>query len=55
MKNYIVLFAVVILVFAAIVLFTGFLGNQFGKAVELIVLGIVAVALLILYIKSKRS
>ncbi|MBR3786251.1 MAG: hypothetical protein IKJ77_07585 [Firmicutes bacterium] len=55
MKNYLILFAAVILIFAGIVLFTGFLGNQFGKTVELIVLGIVAVVLLVLYIKSKRS
>ena len=55
MKNYLILFALVILVFAGIVLFTGFLGNQYGKTVELIVLGVVAVILLILYIKSKRS
>lgn len=55
MKNYLILFVCVILIFAAIVLFTGFLGNQFGKTVELIVLGIVAVVLLVLYIQSKRS
>lgn len=55
MKNYLILFAAIILTFAAIVLFTGFLGNQFGKTVELVVLGIVALVLLVLYIKSKRS
>ena len=55
MKNYLILFAAVILIFAVIVLFTGFLGNQFGKTVELIVLGLVAVILLVLYIKTKRS
>lgn len=55
MKNYLILFAAVILIFAVIVLFTGFLGNQFGKTVELVVLGIVAVVLLVFYIKSKRS
>lgn len=55
MKNYLILFAAVILLFAGIVLFTGFLGNQFGKTTELIVLGVVAVILLILYIQSKRS
>ena len=55
MKNYLILFAAIILFFAVIVLFTGFLGNQFGKTIELIVLGIVALILLVLYIKSKRS
>ena len=55
MKNYIILLIAVIVIFAGIVLFTGFLGNQFGKTVELVVLGIVAVVLLVLYIKSKRS
>lgn len=55
MKNYLILFATVILIFAVIVLFTGFVGNQFGKTVELIVLVIVALVLLVLYIKTKRS
>ena len=55
MKNYLILFVAVILVFAGIVLFTGFMGNHFGKTVELTSLGIIAVVLLILYIKSKRS
>ena len=55
MKNYIILFIAVIVVFAAIVLFTGFLGNQFGKTVENVVLAALAVVLFILYMKSKRS
>ena len=55
MKNYLILFISVIVLFAVIVLFTGFLGNQFGKTVELIVLGVLAVILLVFYIKSKRS
>ena len=55
MKNYIILFIAVIAIFAGIVLFTGFLGNQFGNTVENIVLVILAIALFILYIKSKRS
>lgn len=55
LKNYIILLIAVIIIFAGIVLFTGFLGNQFGKTVELIVLIALAIVLLFLYIKSKRS
>ena len=55
MKNYFILFFIVIFAFAGIVLFTGFLGNQFGDAVENTVLVVLALALIRLYIKSKRS
>jgi hypothetical protein len=49
------MFITVIAIFAGIVLFTGFLGNQFGDTVENIVLVILAIVLFILYMKSKRS
>lgn len=55
MKNYLILFIAVIVIFAGIVLFTGFLGNQFGKTVEMIILAVLAIVLLILYIQTKRS
>ena len=55
MRNFLIIFIMVILVFAGIVLFTSFLGMQFGKAAEMTGLTLAAVILLVLYIKSKRS
>lgn len=55
MKKHLLIFITVILIFAVIVLITGFLGNQFGKPAELIGLSIVALILLVLYVKTKRS
>ena len=55
MKNYLILFFVVILAFAGIIFFTGFLGDRFGDSVENAVLVVLALALIRLYIKSKRS
>ena len=55
LKNYLILFFVVILAFAGIILFTGFLGDRFGESVENAVLVVLALGLIRLYIKSKRS
>ncbi len=46
---------IVLAIFAAIVLFTGILGNFFGKKAENIVLIIIAVILAVMLYKSKRS
>lgn len=46
---------VVFFLFAGVVLFTGFLGNLFGKTAENIALGIVAVFLILLLYKSRKS
>lgn len=46
---------VIFLIFAAVVLFTGILGNIFGKATENIALGAVAVFLILLLYKSRKS
>ena len=46
---------IVLAIFAAIVLFSGILGNFFGKKAENIVLIIIAVILAVMLYKSKRS
>lgn len=48
-------FLAVILIFAGIMVVTGLLGSTFGRTVENIALGVIAVILLVLLIKSKRS
>lgn len=51
----IAVFLAVLLIFAGILVITGALGSVFGKAAENIALGVVAVILVFLLIKSKRS
>jgi len=55
LKSYLIILICVLAFFGAIVLLTGFLGNHFGKPVEMVVLIITAIILLVLYIQSKRS
>ncbi len=55
MKNYLIIFVLVIALFAAIVLFTGFLGNHFGKTAETGALVVIAGVLIAMLIQSKRS
>lgn len=47
--------AIVLAIFAGIVLFTGILGNFFGRKAENVVLIIIAVILAVMLYKSKRS
>ncbi len=48
-------FLAVIFIFAGIILVTGVLGSVLGRTAENIALGAVAIILVILLIKSKRS
>ena len=48
-----VLIVILLCVFGIIVLFTGFLGNLFGKAVENIVLIVIAAILALLLLRKK--
>lgn len=53
---WILLLAIVLAVFGAIVLFTDFLGNQFGETAENIVLTVIAVILaILLYLTHKQK
>ncbi|MGC2872900.1 hypothetical protein ACPW7J_07300 [Ihubacter sp. rT4E-8] len=52
---WLLLLVVVLAIFGGIVLFTGFLGNQFGKTAENITLSIIAVILAALLYWSKKK
>lgn len=45
----------VLLVFALIVSFTGVVGTYFGKTAEMVLLGIVAAVLLVMFIQTKKD
>lgn len=55
MRQTITILILVLCIFGAIVLFTGFLGTFFSKTAEMIGLIIIAAVLLILLIKSKQK
>ena len=55
MKNIIPIIVVVLIAFALIVSFTGILGTYFGKTVENMALGVIALILLIVLLIDKNK